>query len=120
VIAALYGFVERDEFFQFQTGWERSLAKISPGKLVMRWAIDCSIQRGLRVYDMLPSDYEYKRQWCDSVRWLLDLEAFNPASWRAATFRTLRAMRRWFPCSTAAQRCNEIQEEPGPFLCPAA
>jgi hypothetical protein len=43
---------------------------------------------------MLPSDYEYKRQWCDGARWLLDLEAFNPASWRAAVFRTLRALRR--------------------------
>ena len=120
VIAALYGFVERDEFFQFQTGWERSLAKISPGKLVMRWAIDCSIQRGLRVYDMLPSDYEYKRQWCDGVRWLLDLEAFNPISWRAAAFRTLRVMRRWFPRSTVAESCNKVQEEHESALCPAA
>ena len=120
VIAALYGFVERDEFFQFQTGWEQSLAKISPGKLVMRWAIDCSIQRGLRVYDMLPSDYEYKRQWCDGVRWLLDLEAFNPISWRAGTFRALRAMRRWFPRSAAVEACNEIPGEHELVLRPAS
>jgi CelD/BcsL family acetyltransferase involved in cellulose biosynthesis len=102
VIAALYGFIERDEFFQFQTGWSQSLAKISPGKLVIRWAIDCTIQRRLRVHDMLPSDYEYKRQWCDGVRWLLDLEAFNPTSWRATAFHALRAMRRWFPHRSAA------------------
>ena len=29
-----------------------------------------------------------------SLRWLLDLEACNPASWRAAAFHTLRTARR--------------------------
>ncbi len=96
VVAALYGFVEREQFFQYQSGWERSLAKLSPGKMVIRLAVDCCIQRGLKVYDMLPGDYEYKRLWCDGSRWLLDLEGFNPASWRATAFRALRTVRRWF------------------------
>ena len=120
VIAALYGFIERDEFFQFQTGWEKSLSKISPGRLVMRWAIDCCIQRGLRVYDMLPSDYEYKRQWCDGVRWLLDLEAFNPASWRATTFHALRTLRRWFTCGREAETRNHLQVKHEPAFLSAA
>lgn len=97
LVAALYGFVEREEFFQYQSGWERALAKISPGKLVIRWTVDCCIQRGLRVFDMLPSDYEYKRQWCDGERWLLDLEGFNPTSWRSRAFTALRTVRRWLP-----------------------
>lgn len=119
VIAALYGFIERDEFFQFQTGWEASLARISPGKLVMRWAVESSIRRGLRAHDMLPSDYEYKRQWCDGARWLLDLEAFNPASWRATVFHALRTVRRWLPHHTAARTnpSNKIQEVREPALC---
>ena len=120
MIAALYGFNERDEFFQFQTGWERSLAKISPGKLVIRWSIDCCIQRGLRVYDMLPSDYEYKRHWCDDARWQLDLEAFNPASWRASAFHALRALRRRLPHSRRSEPSNELQEEHEPALPPDA
>lgn len=102
VVAALYGFVEREQFFQYQSGWERSLAKLSPGKMVIRWAVDCCIQRGLKVYDMLPGDYEYKRQWCDGSRWLLDLEGFNPASWRATAFRALRTVRRWFARSNSS------------------
>ncbi|HEY1050456.1 MAG TPA: hypothetical protein VGE39_11895, partial [Prosthecobacter sp.] len=53
-------------------------------------------QRGLRTYDMMPGEYEYKRRWADSERWLLDLEAHNPASWRARTFHALRSMRRLF------------------------
>jgi CelD/BcsL family acetyltransferase involved in cellulose biosynthesis len=122
LVAALYGFVEREQFFHFQSGWERSLAKISPGKLVIRWAVDCCIQRGLRVFDMLPSDYEYKRQWCDGVRWLLDLEAFNPASWRATAFHTLRTLRRWLPGQTSAKvtASNEFREELETVLRPAA
>lgn len=122
VIAALYGFVERDQFFQYQTGWEQSLSKISPGKLVVRWAIDCCIQRGLQVYDMLPSDYEYKRHWCEGARWLLDLEAFNPASWRATAFHALRTVRRWLPrrTSPAVISPNDLQERHEPALPPAA
>ncbi|MCF7789174.1 MAG: GNAT family N-acetyltransferase [Prosthecobacter sp.] len=122
LIAALYGFVEREQFFHYQSGWERSLAKISPGKLVIRWSIECCIQRGLRVYDMLSSDYEYKRQWCDGARWLLDLEAFNPASWRGTAFRTLRALRRWLPGRTSATVTvsNEFREELEPVPPPAA
>ncbi|HRH94806.1 MAG TPA: GNAT family N-acetyltransferase [Prosthecobacter sp.] len=122
VIAAMYGFVERDEFFQFQMGWSPTFARISPGKLVMRWCIDSSIRRGLRVHDMLPSDYEYKRQWCDSLRWLLDVEAFNPTSWRAATFHTLRAVRRLFPRrgEAEARAPDELREENEPPLSSAA
>ncbi|WP_395740783.1 GNAT family N-acetyltransferase [Prosthecobacter sp.] len=119
VIAILYGFMERDEFFQYQTGWEQSLSKISPGKLVMRWAIDCSMQRGLRVYDMLPSDYEYKRQWADGARWLLDLEAFSPTSWRATVFRTLRAMRRLLPSRRTTEESGTSPQGPEAAHCPA-
>jgi len=120
LVAALYGFVEREQFFQYQSGWERSLAKISPGKLVIRWAVDCCMQRGLQVYDMLPGDYEYKRQWCDGERWQLDLEGFNPASWRATAFRALRTLRRWLPQSRKAEPISESQKEREPALRPAA
>ncbi|WP_395742368.1 GNAT family N-acetyltransferase [Prosthecobacter sp.] len=123
VIAALYGFIERDEFFQYQTGWDKSHAGMSPGKLVMRWAVEGSIQRKLRVHDMLPSDYEYKRQWCDGARWLLDLEAFNPASWRATVFHALRTVRRWLPHHTSTATTtpsHELQEAQEPALRPAA
>jgi CelD/BcsL family acetyltransferase involved in cellulose biosynthesis len=122
LVAALYGFVEREQFFQYQTGWDWSLAKISPGRLVTRWAIDGCIQRGLQVYDMLPCDYEYKRQWCDGARLLLDLEAFNPASWRAIAFHALRTVRRWLPRTTSQVviSSNDSQEGNAPVLRPAA
>ena len=76
-------------------GWDESLARLSPGRMAVRWSIINAIGLGLHTYDMLPGEYEYKRQWCDATRWLLDLEAANPTSWRATIFHTLRAVRRW-------------------------
>lgn len=96
MIAAAYGFIERDEFFLYQMGWDQSFARLSPGKMALRWSVITCIGRGLRAYDMLSGDYEYKRQWSDGTRWLLDLEAHNPASLRATVFNTLRAARRRF------------------------
>jgi CelD/BcsL family acetyltransferase involved in cellulose biosynthesis len=78
-------------------GWDPACARHSMGRLVIRQCIDLTIQRRLVVHDMLPGDYEYKKQWCDSARWLLDLEAHNPRSWRAKAFHTLRAARRMLP-----------------------
>lgn len=96
IISGIYGFIEREEFFQYQMGWDSELARLSPGKMGVRWALIACMQRGLRVYDTLPGEYEYKRQWTDSVRWVLDLEGHNSASWRARTFHALRSMRRHF------------------------
>ncbi len=96
IISAIYGFIERDEFFQYQMGWDSQLAQLSPGKMAVRWCTIACMQRGLRVYDTLPGEYEYKRQWTDAVRWVLDLEAHNPASWRARTFHAVRSLRRRF------------------------
>lgn len=96
MVSAVYGFIERDQFFQYQAGWDTEQARLSPGKMAVRWTLICCIQRGLRTYDMMPGEYEYKRRWADSERWLLDLEAHNPASWRARTFHALRSMRRLF------------------------
>ncbi len=96
-VAVLYGFIERGEFFQYQMGWDQAFAKISIGRLIIRHSIDLSIKQGLHVHDMLPGEHPYKRHWCESSRCLLDLEAHNPASWRAHAFHAMRAARRLFP-----------------------
>lgn len=96
VVAAMYGFIERGEFFQYQMGWDETLSRLSPGRVVLRACIVELIRRGLHTFDMLTGDHEYKRQWGDATRWLLDLEAHNPSSWRATTFHALRSVRRRF------------------------
>lgn len=92
--AVLYGLVERGEFFMYQMGWDQAFARFSMGHLIISRSVDHTIRRGLSTFDMLPGDYEYKTHWCESARWLLDLEAHNPRSWKALAFRTLRAARR--------------------------
>ncbi len=96
VVAAIYGFIERDEFFLYQMGWDAAHARLSPGKVALRACVNEAINRRLRTFDMLAGDHGYKLQWCDSTRWLLDLEAHNPSSWRATTFHALRSVRRRF------------------------
>lgn len=96
VAAVMYGFIERGEFFQYQMGWDDSFSRLSPGRVMLRACILEAIHRGLHTFDMLAGEYEYKRQWSDATRWLLDLEAHSPSSWRATTFHALRSMRRRF------------------------
>lgn len=95
--AVIHGFIERDEFFQFQHGWDPEHSKISLGKLAMHAAIQHAIQRRLRIYDMLPGEFDYKRQLCKDVRHVVDVEAFNPLSLRAQLFRSLRGVKRLVP-----------------------
>lgn len=112
IVATMYGFIERDEFFQFQMGWHSDFARLSLGRLMLRWCIDYTIQLKLRVHDMLPGEYSYKRHWCDATRWLLDLEACNPASWRAITFHALRTVRRMLPHSHQTDtESNTLRED---------
>lgn len=95
--AVIHGFIERDEFYQFQHGWDPQYSKISLGKLAMHGAIQHAIQRRLRIYDMLPGEFDYKQQLCKEVRHVVDVEAFNPISLRAQLFRSLRGVKRLVP-----------------------
>lgn len=95
--AVVMGLIERDEFFQFQHGWDPAFSKISLGRLAMHAFIQYAIRRGLRTYDMLPGEFEYKAQLGNAVRHVLDIEAFNPLSLRAHLFRSLRGVKRLVP-----------------------
>ncbi len=92
--AVIYGFIEGGEFSQFQMGWNPAFARYSLGKLAMRWSIERSIAMCLERHDLLPGDFEYKKEWGESERAVLDIEAFNESSPRAGFFRVLRAAKR--------------------------
>lgn len=100
--AGLYGFIERNEFFFFQIGWDASMAKYSLGHLTIRWAMINCIQRQVRVFDMLPGTYRYKADWSNGARQVLDLEAYPPDSLKAALFQGVRHLKRLLsPASVA-------------------
>ncbi|TDU68080.1 CelD/BcsL family acetyltransferase involved in cellulose biosynthesis [Prosthecobacter fusiformis] len=94
MVGGIYGFVERDEFFFFQVGWNASFARYSMGHLGIRWTVQSCIRRGLRLFDMLPGTYRYKADWTQTSRHVLDIEAYEPESVRAAIFRTVRSVKR--------------------------
>ena len=94
IVAGIYGFGSGDELYQYQLGWDPRYARLGLGNLSMRWSIECAMARGFSRYDMLPGDYEYKRSWCESSRFVVDLESFHPRRPRAALFRALRYLKR--------------------------
>lgn len=106
MVGAVYGFMERDEFFYFQSGWKRSLARFSPGHQSLRWALECCMQRGLRLFDLLPGVYRYKREWAHTSRYVTDVEAYRPHNLRAAAFRCARQMRRMLQAAPKEERMS--------------
>lgn len=92
--AMMHGFIEGDLFFQYQMGWDPQFADISIGALVMAWSMKCAMARGVRHYDTLPGEFNYKCQWCPGVRHTVDIEAFNLRSVSGTIFRGLRAVKR--------------------------
>lgn len=92
--AATYCFLHDRRAWFYQAGWNADYGSISIGKLAIAWSIQCAIRRGMAEFDFLPGDYSYKEEWSDSVRHVVEVEAFSPSSPRAALFRLLRFCKR--------------------------
>jgi hypothetical protein len=93
-VSIVYGFRERDEFCQFQLGWDARYAWAAIARVAMVWSLRQAIRDGAAVYDLLPGEFSYKQSWCQETRHVLDLEAFNPASLRARMFMLVRQVKR--------------------------
>ncbi|MEN3939814.1 GNAT family N-acetyltransferase [Prosthecobacter sp. SYSU 5D2] len=94
MVGGIYGFVERDEFFFYQMGWDAGYSRFSMGHLSLRWALEGCLARGMRIFDMLPGTYRYKSDWAPSVRYVMDLEGYRSESMRASAFRSVRHLKR--------------------------
>ncbi len=100
--AATYCFHYDGRAWFYQAGWKAEYGGISIGKLAVAWAVQCAIRRGLREFDFLPGDLAYKQEWSNACQKVVDIEAFNPFSLRAALFRfARRCKRRAAPSSIA-------------------
>jgi len=66
IISVLYGFVYQDTYYYYQTGFDRSFENKKPGLLVLYHAIEQSFQTGLKRFDFLRGEEEYKLKWADS------------------------------------------------------
>jgi len=63
VIAAIYGFFDKDRFWFYQSGFQPAWARFSPGSLILEFAVSEAIRHGATVFDFLRGDESYKAEW---------------------------------------------------------
>ncbi|MCU1339592.1 MAG: hypothetical protein JWO19_5173 [Bryobacterales bacterium] len=62
-VAALYGFLDKQRFSYYFSGFDPCWSRFSPGSLLLKYAIAQSIEEGARRFDFLRGDEPYKREW---------------------------------------------------------
>ncbi len=67
-IAFHYGLVDRGIYYVPKLAYDESLPGCSPGLVLLEEAIKDGIARGLRGYDFLGAEAEWKNKWSSSVR----------------------------------------------------
>ncbi len=86
--ASLYGFLYRDKFYFYQSGFDASYEKHSVGFLTMGLAIREAIAEGASEFDLLHGDEGYKSHWTTRKRALGRIELYPSGA-------TSAAVRRW-------------------------
>jgi len=92
-VAARFDFVYGDKLWNFQGGWSHDHKDLSLGRLFIGMSMQWCIAKGLKEYDFLAGDADYKRSWSSDSRTLLSVEALNPHSRRAFVFQQARVLR---------------------------
>lgn len=103
-VGFLYNFVVRGKVSMFQSGFDyQPSGKRSPGLLTHALAIEHYRRRGLREYDFLSGDAQYKRTLCNGVRQLMWTTVYRDRPW----IRLLLAARRLRERMTRATELRE-------------
>ena len=103
-VGFLYNFVVRGKVAMFQSGFAyEPSSRRSPGLLTHAMAIEHYRLRGLREYDFLAGDAQYKRTLCNGVRELLWTTVYRDRTW----IRVLLAARRLRNRMNRAQELSE-------------
>lgn len=76
-IAMLYCMQYKERLSFFQTGFDPDYSSLSPGDVLMGYAIELAISDGCKVFDMLKGDHEYKRHFFQQDRRNLEIRAFR-------------------------------------------
>lgn len=77
VAAMLYCYRFRGIVFHFQGGFDPAYGKVSPGQVLMGYAIEHAIGEGSRGFDMLRGEYGYKTSWAPQRRLTHYVEAYR-------------------------------------------
>ena len=76
--ACLYGFLYRQTFYFYQSGFDATYDKHSVGLVTMGLAIKSAIEEGAEEYDLLHGNEAYKSHWSRDSRELGRLEVYPP------------------------------------------
>ena len=77
-IAMLYGFRWGDTFYHFQGGFDPAHGSLSPGQILMAYAIEQAIGEGCKTFDTLKGDYGHKRHFFQQTRETTGLRIYRP------------------------------------------
>lgn len=63
IIAALYAFEQNKRFYCYLSGFNPQFERLSPGKIILGYAIESAIRSGISEVDFLRGSESYKYQW---------------------------------------------------------
>ena len=80
--AAIYAFAAHSRLYFYLSGFDQALAKLSPGAVLIQWAIEQAIEEGLEEADFLRDPEPYKYLWGarDRINYRLLLSRFETRS----------------------------------------
>jgi len=73
--AVVYGFASRQRFYSYLGGFDPALKRLSPGSLIIEYALKECIREGIKKFDFLRGGERYKYDWgaVDTVNYRLKL-----------------------------------------------
>jgi len=89
-ISAIYGFIYKNKYFYFQTGFDPAYAKWSAGAVLLYFCIRRAFEDNLREFDLLKGAEGYKSIWSDTLRDEMLFTVYN-SNWRGSLWRVAKS-----------------------------
>ncbi len=88
MVAMEYSYRWKNGVYSFQCGFHPDYSEHRPGQLLLNYSIEDAIAEGLKQYDMLKGDYDYKASAAKELRNTVTLRAYrNTGAGHLAAFR---------------------------------
>lgn len=78
IVGVEYSFCVKGTLSFFQTGFDPDYEHLSPGHLLMTYAIENAIEKGVRRIDLLRGDYSYKKSYANQTIASCGVDYFYP------------------------------------------
>ncbi len=92
VIGVEYGFVFAEKYWAYQGTWNPEYKHLSPAWISQSEVVRHNIDSGLKEFDFLPGEEDFKRKWSTGHWTAHFFEAANPATLKGRAFQLVRAL----------------------------